>query len=146
MRAGAAFEFEIVAAIPRAFDLQCAVGDAVPRQFIALVVDDPQLAAEYAAAGLGLQRVHFFLRQVLHACFRRVDRSQRAHFGHAPTLANRYVMLFAKLADHRFRHRCATNDRPFELVHAFAGLVRVLQQGEPHRRHTEGQGHRFRLE
>ena len=94
-------EFVVVGANPRPANFQRAECNAVPRQFIAIVVGNLQFDAGHRATRalqMMLERVAFEFRR-----FHRVvvDRSKRTRFRHTPGVDHLDAVVVAKILHHR---------------------------------------------
>ncbi len=125
--------------------MQIAEGLAVPRQLVAVAVDDLHL---HAVDGAALALEHLlpgFVRQAVVLAHQLAGGAQRRHLGHAPGVDHLHAERIER-ADHGRRARRAADHRTAERRKLQALALHVLQQAEPHRRHAGGEAHLLLLE
>ncbi len=125
----------------RAAHLQAPEGLAVPRQRLAGVVGDLHVDAERRMALLHLD-VELRLageRGIfrLHGA----ERAERAHLGHAPGVDHLDAVDVLEGLGHGARAGRAADHHALEIRQLAAGLLQILQQHQPHRRHRGGEAH-----
>ena len=76
----------------------------------------------------------------------RADRAERAHFGHAPGVADFDAVVVLEGADHVGRAGRAANDDELQRREPLALFAHVMQQPEPDGRHGRRHCHLFRFE
>ena len=124
-------------------DFQSAEALAVPWQLAIFLVHDLHFDAERRPALLGLEREQFLVRQVLALRFDRAGRADRAHFGHAPGVADLDAVIVLERPDHRGRTRGTADQHFLQRRQALALLLHIGEQHQPDRRH--GGRHRHLL-
>ena len=133
-------QFEIAAADPGSTDHEFARALAVPRQFIAVIVDDFHCNAEHAVTLPGLYSVPVLRGELLHRRTQRADRAEGAHLGHAPGLHERDAELLVELSNHAERDRGAPHQGALERFERQPVLFQVSQQQRPDGRDTGREG------
>ena len=142
----AAFGPVVFLADPGAAHQKVAECLAVPRQILAGIVDDFHIDAVDRAALIVLQGKAPFGVPVVVLGLERIDRAERAHFGHAPGVNDLYAIIFFEAADHRRRAGGSADDGALERAEGLVVLFHEREQAEPYRRHARGDRDFFLLE
>src|SRR6185312_1625496 len=146
-------------------------GRRARRLIVEIAADDPRAAHQQLAARLAVTRLHLAVgRHHLHVdaverdalarlagellgsgaveelALEHRKRADRAHLGHAPALDAAHAVFLLEGLDHRRRRGRAADGDAVNAVDALAGLLEILQEAEPHRRHAQGQRHLLGLE
>ena len=74
------------------------------------------------------------------------QRAERRHFGHAPGMDNLDVVVVLELRRDGARAGRAADDDLLQIGKFLAGLLQILQQHHPHRRHGGAEGHLLGVE
>ena len=119
--------------------MQVAKGHTIPRQGLAVFINDFQIHAPHTTALLELCFHQLFSRYMGMFGQEFADDANRAGFGHAPALHHLSAKLLLKTLQHAAGHRRAANTHALD-AQAFRvklGVrIQVLKQHQPHRGHT----------
>ena len=126
----------------RAADLQPAESLAVPREARGPRRRSPS-SRRRRADGPASPGYRAGRRSGRPAMFRlqRAERADRRHLGHAPGVHDLDVVAVLELLDHRARAGGSRRSPPAQIGKLLAGLLQMLQQHQPDRRHGGGEGH-----
>ncbi len=136
-----AFAAEIALGHRRPAHLQPAERLAVARQLAALVVGDLHLHAEGRMALLHLVVELLLIGQAVELVDQRAERAERAHLGHAPGMDDVHAVFRLERLDHRARAGRAADHHTLQVRQRLAGLLEILEQREPYRRHRRAHRH-----
>ncbi len=137
----AALALEVGAGHRRAAHHQAAEGLAVARQLRARIVDDLHLDAERRVPRRLLDVEPGIAREIGVFGLQRAQRADRAHLRHAPGMHHLGAIDVAELLRHGARAGRAADDHLGEIRQLLPGLLQLLQQHQPDRRHRGGMGH-----
>src|SRR5262249_46186734 len=123
---------------PRTAHVQVAEGLAVPRQLVALAIDDLPVDAEHDVALLLADVALLVLRELQVLALQLAKRAEGRHLRHAPRVVDLYAELLLERAHHRRRAGRAAHARALERRELLLALAHVLQEAEPDRRNAGG--------
>ncbi len=112
------FELEIASSYSRPLHFKAAERLAVPRQALVFVVGDLHLDGEEAKALFRLEIEERIAFEVGDFVFHRAERTDRAHFRHAPGMEDFDVVILLECLDHGARTCRAADHHAFQIAAA----------------------------